>query len=164
MKLSAALSQLRRNSFRVFFPSRGHWMVVALVTTSGPRLNSLSMLAAVRRGPSLSRALRVGALGVPQSVRATSPLVTRNLQRPSSARLVTNARSFHWTSPVRQSSAAAAAPASEHQERITEFNDLATKGLVNPNLIYAVTKGMKLSTMTDVQSLTIPEVLNGGDV
>ncbi|KAL1978559.1 hypothetical protein VTN31DRAFT_1418 [Thermomyces dupontii] len=120
------------------------------------------MLAAVRRGPSLGRALRAGAPRVPHSVRATAPLVTTNLQRPSSARLVTIVRSFHWTPSVRQSPAAAPAP--ESQARITEFNDLATKGLVNPNLVYAVTKGMKLSTMTDVQSLTIPEALNGGDV
>jgi len=47
---------------------------------------------------------------------------------------------------------------------VTRFADLATRGLVHPNLINTITKQMKLETMTDVQSRTINEALSGVDM
>lgn len=47
---------------------------------------------------------------------------------------------------------------------VTEFKDLATRGLVHPNLINTITKQMRLTTMTDVQTRTINEALSGVDV
>jgi ATP-dependent RNA helicase MSS116 len=50
------------------------------------------------------------------------------------------------------------------QEPITHFKDLATQGLVHPNIINVITKNMKLDKMTDVQTATINEALSGVDV
>ncbi|KAH7350458.1 P-loop containing nucleoside triphosphate hydrolase protein [Pyrenochaeta sp. MPI-SDFR-AT-0127] len=47
---------------------------------------------------------------------------------------------------------------------VTEFQELATRGLVHPNLIRTITSQMRLSTMTDVQTRTINEALSGVDV
>jgi ATP-dependent RNA helicase MSS116 len=47
---------------------------------------------------------------------------------------------------------------------VTEFKELATRGLVHPNLIRTITNQMKLTTMTDVQTRTINEALSGVDM
>lgn len=47
---------------------------------------------------------------------------------------------------------------------VTEFQDLATRGLVHPNIVKQLTQKMKLTTMTDVQTRTINEALSGVDV
>jgi ATP-dependent RNA helicase MSS116 len=47
---------------------------------------------------------------------------------------------------------------------ITEFHDLAARGLVHPNIINVITKSMRITTMTDVQTRTINEALSGVDV
>lgn len=95
------------------------------------------------------------------SVRATSAL------RVSSSRLanVTTA-GFHHSAKWQQIAAA-----QEQAEQvinadgpITEFSDLATRGLVHPNIINTITKQMRLTTMTDVQTRTINEALLGTDV
>jgi ATP-dependent RNA helicase MSS116 len=52
----------------------------------------------------------------------------------------------------------------EEDGPVTEFRDLATRGLVHPNLINTITKQMKLTTMTDVQIRTINEALSGVDI
>ncbi|KAF2628735.1 DEAD-domain-containing protein [Macroventuria anomochaeta] len=46
----------------------------------------------------------------------------------------------------------------------TTFAELATRGLVHPNIINTITKQMKIETMTDVQQRTINEALSGVDV
>jgi superfamily II DNA/RNA helicase len=46
---------------------------------------------------------------------------------------------------------------------INEFSQLETQGLVDPSIVQAVTSTMKLSSMTDVQKLTIASTLNGAD-
>jgi ATP-dependent RNA helicase MSS116 len=46
----------------------------------------------------------------------------------------------------------------------TQFAELATRGLVHPNIINTITKQMKIETMTDVQQRTINEALSGVDV
>lgn len=46
----------------------------------------------------------------------------------------------------------------------TMFAELATRGLVHPNIINTITKKMKIETMTDVQQKTINEALSGVDM
>jgi ATP-dependent RNA helicase MSS116 len=50
------------------------------------------------------------------------------------------------------------------QQTLTEFADLAEQGLVDPKIIRAIVKDMKIKTMTDVQSQTLREILQGDDV
>jgi ATP-dependent RNA helicase MSS116 len=47
---------------------------------------------------------------------------------------------------------------------VTDFKELATRGLVHPNIVNTITKQMRLQTMTDVQARTINEALSGIDV
>lgn len=75
-------------------------------------------------------------------------------------------RSLH-VSAARFQAAQAQAAASEEPatpERLTEFADLATHGLVDQKIIDQITRYMKIQTMTDVQSMTINETLHGDDV
>lgn len=125
------------------------------------------MLAAVRRGPVLAQALRVCAPRSIQPLKATALLA--RWQQPSSS--ISNrfqVRSFHFSPTLRDVGAVAAEPvqeaAEESDEVITQFQELADRSLVSPNVIYSITKKMKLSTMTEVQSLTINETLRGFDV
>ena len=52
----------------------------------------------------------------------------------------------------------------EQEGPITEFDELAKRGLVHPNLINTITRQMRLTTMTDVQTRTINEALYGTDM
>jgi ATP-dependent RNA helicase MSS116, mitochondrial len=47
---------------------------------------------------------------------------------------------------------------------VTEFSELARRGLVHPNIINTITKQMRLTTMTDVQTRSINEALSGVDM
>lgn len=72
---------------------------------------------------------------------------------------------FHQSSKWQQIAAAEAHTEQPTQDGpVTEFKELATRGLVHPNLINTITKQMKLQTMTDVQTRTINEALSGIDV
>ncbi|KAI9848792.1 MAG: hypothetical protein M1838_000373 [Thelocarpon superellum] len=51
-----------------------------------------------------------------------------------------------------------------HEGPVTRFEQLAERGLVNEKIIEALTQGMRLETMTQVQSMTIPDTLVGKDV
>lgn len=76
-------------------------------------------------------------------------------------------RSLH-VSATRFQAAEAQAVASEEEpatpQRLTEFADLASHGLVDKKIIDQITRFMKIKTMTDVQSMTINETLQGDDV
>lgn len=48
--------------------------------------------------------------------------------------------------------------------RITRFQELVDQQLVDENIIRPITEDMKITTMTQVQSLTINETLKGVDV
>jgi ATP-dependent RNA helicase MSS116 len=76
---------------------------------------------------------------------------------------------FHQSAKWRQIEAAQAVEDQVDQQAdldgpVTRFADLATRGLVHPNLINTITKQMKLETMTDVQARTINEALSGVDM
>ncbi|KAG9388461.1 DEAD-domain-containing protein [Pyrenophora tritici-repentis] len=123
------------------------------------------MFGAVRRYPATlsrslagisSRALRTPftqTLGV-----LRIPLQTSRLANASFA-------GFHNSAKWQDAAAAAEAAQSISEDGpATKFAELATRGLVHPNLINTITKQMKLTTMTDVQTRTINEALSGVDV
>jgi ATP-dependent RNA helicase MSS116 len=48
--------------------------------------------------------------------------------------------------------------------QITDFDQLATQGLVDTGIIRNITQGMGIKTMTEVQSRTVNEALKGSDM
>jgi ATP-dependent RNA helicase MSS116 len=107
-----------------------------------------------------SRALRVS------SFKATSAL-----QIPSSRIAGVTSAGFHHSAKWQQIAAAetnaeaeAEAEAPSSDGLVTEFSELAKRGLVHPNIINTITKQMRLTTMTDVQTRTINEALSGVDM
>ena len=123
------------------------------------------MFGAVRRGPAtLSRNL--------------ASILTRTLRTPLSqgssvlriplqkSRLANVSISgFHNSAKWQQIAAAEQAAESIREDGpVTEFQELANRGLVHPNLINTITKQMRLTTMTDVQIRTINEALSGVDM
>lgn len=88
------------------------------------------------------------------------PLQSARLQNVSFA-------GFHNSATRWQQEAQEAQEAQQSIEEdgpVTEFKELATRGLVHPNLIRTITNQMKLTTMTDVQTRTINEALSGVDM
>ncbi|CAN9370398.1 unnamed protein product [Alternaria alternata] len=85
------------------------------------------------------------------------PLQSARLQNVSFA-------GFHNSATRWQQEAQEAQQSIEEDGPVTEFKDLATRGLVHPNLIRTITNQMKLTTMTDVQTRTINEALSGVDI
>lgn len=122
------------------------------------------MLGAVRR------------FGVAQALKApvSRSLIARSTPQPlkwqpssRTAALPQIYRSFHVSSSLHSAQAAEAQTVdteSTPTDRITEFADLAKNGLIDPKIISTITRGMKITTMTDVQSMTINETLRGDDV
>jgi ATP-dependent RNA helicase MSS116 len=77
------------------------------------------------------------------------------------------ARSFHSTIQWRQSYAAEEAEPTANPEDnglITNFQELAERNLIHPNIIRTITERMGLRTLTDVQSQTIESSLRGNDM
>ena len=78
---------------------------------------------------------------------------------------VAASQAFHQSARRQQEVAVQQEEAVEAKDdRVTQFKDLALKGLVHPNIINTITDKMKIETMTDVQSRTINEALSGVDV
>ncbi|KAK7521388.1 putative DEAD box RNA helicase hela [Phyllosticta citriasiana] len=120
------------------------------------------MFASLRRCPApLSRALTAATAGrlAARSTSLIKPLPRNSV--PSSISL----RAFQSSSRLSQVQAAAAAThPNEQTQRVTKFEDLATHGLVHPNLVKSITRDMGLETMTEVQTASINEALRGDDV
>lgn len=125
------------------------------------------MLGAVRRF-GVSQALRASA---PRSLSARWAPQLLKWQAPTSQFPVL-AKSLHTSFPALNAASAEATATlenvSEAQEPqfITQFADLKTKGLIDPSIIRNITHPgrMALTTMTDVQSQTINQMLGGVDV
>lgn len=122
------------------------------------------MLGAVRQGQVLGRVLRTC------SARSISAQVTRRpaqWQQLSSRISPFAARTLHSSTPLGRPSVAAAEAGEQEQptqsEEITQFQELADRGLVSEKIISNITGKMNLSTMTEVQSMTINATLNGSD-
>ena len=123
------------------------------------------MLAAVRRY-GVFQTLRTP---VSRSVIGRSTLQQPLKWQPSSRTLAIPqpCRSFHISSSLRSAEAVRAEPIDTDvaaPQQFTTFEDLARSGLIDRKFIGRITKGMGISTMTDVQRLTINETLGGADV
>lgn len=79
---------------------------------------------------------------------------------------VLSVRCIHQSSALRQE--AAAAQAASHDisvdSPVTKFDELAQRKIVHENVVSAITRGMGIETMTEVQSKTINEALKGTDM
>lgn len=124
------------------------------------------MLSAVRQGQALGRVLRTC------SARSVSSQITRRpakWQQLSSRLSPLATRTLHSSTPLSRPPATAAAEAGEQEqsarsdEPVTRFQELADRGLVSDKIIRNITEKMGLSTMTDVQSMTINATLKGDD-
>ncbi|RHZ59016.1 uncharacterized protein CDV56_100917 [Aspergillus thermomutatus] len=124
------------------------------------------MLGAVRRY-GVVHALRAS---VPRALCRSSNSQLLRCQTPSITVFPQSVRLLHKSSPFFSSESAQAQAQPDDlelaapQERLTEFADLAEQGLVDPKIIRAIVKDMKIKTMTDVQSQTLREILQGDDV
>ena len=132
------------------------------------------MFSSLRRGPvSLSRTLQ----NLTRS--QFSPVLPRLLlQCAPKAQLAPRVRALHSTSrllqhagygnqPVREDldqELLSGSPTQGAEDIITRFEDLKARELVCPTVINTLTRGMRLETMTPVQSQTIHETLKGVDV
>lgn len=123
------------------------------------------MLGTVRRF-GVSRALRAIA------PRSTSVRLATHLPKweaPSTHSSVAAARSLHSSFP-RLSAATAQAIVEETEPSkpaiITEFSDLAAENLIHNKIIKNIIQPdrMNLKTMTEVQSLTLNQIVKGDDM
>lgn len=122
------------------------------------------MFGAMRRCPvNLPRSVTLLASSS-NSIR-TPILQSRNALKVFSPRLTKPiVASYHQSTKWQQVAAAQQVAEPVQEELITEFEDLARRKLVHPNIINVVTNQMKINTMTEVQSRTINEGLSGTDV
>lgn len=122
------------------------------------------MLSSIRRF-GVSSALRAS---VPRSTSARCAAHLPKWQAPSTLSSLSATRSLHCSFP-RFSAAAAEAPAQEtesKQQRFTEFADLDSQGVIHKSVMRNILEKdrMNLKTMTEVQSLTLQEIVKGDDV
>jgi ATP-dependent RNA helicase MSS116 len=122
------------------------------------------MFNACRRGPaSLSRVFRTATLTTRiSSVRPSIP----SLSNQVAVKPALEARWLHVSSQWRNQAVARNAESADGKELplITKFDELLEHDLVHPNIVNAITKGMGHHTMTDVQSMTIHQGLQGTDM
>ncbi|KAK0101966.1 hypothetical protein ONS95_001225 [Cadophora gregata] len=132
------------------------------------------MFSVCRRGPaSISRVLRA----VPSTtsrIPSTRPS-TLSLSLQISSKSPLEARWLHVSSQLRNYVATAekdygdlhpgSAPATSQEAKdVTKFQELIDYNMVHPNVVEQITKKMGHHTMTDVQSLTINQGLQGTDI
>jgi ATP-dependent RNA helicase MSS116 len=79
------------------------------------------------------------------------------------SRLFPPTRTFSSSIQWRQQATAEALDNADTTLTITEFQELAERELIHPNVVNTIT-GMGLTTMTDVQSATINQALRGTDM
>ena len=126
---------------------------------------SFIMLRAIGRGHVVARTLRTCLSHSNKCQTVRKPV---EWLQPSLRMIPAATRSFYLSPSWNQVQAVGvvqqqnAEPRSD--ERITQFAELASKGLVSNKIISSITNKMGLSSMTDIQSLTIHETLKGNDV
>ncbi|CAG8097307.1 unnamed protein product [Penicillium olsonii] len=122
----------------------------------------LIMLSTIRRFGA-SSALRASA---PRTLSARSVAQLPKWQAPASLSSLSAIRSLH-SSPTLFSAEAAQAHAEQTEpRRHTEFAALGSEGIINENVIKNIIQPdrMNISTMTEVQSLTLNEIVKGNDI
>ncbi|KAF7881493.1 hypothetical protein EAF00_011862 [Botryotinia globosa] len=121
------------------------------------------MFSVCRRGPaSISRALRAvpSTIRIPSTRPSTLSLVSKKTSLP-----VLESRWLHVSSASQlQSAATQEAAVVQENKVINRFDELTKHGLVHPNVVDEIIKTMKLETMTEVQTLTINQALQGHDI
>ncbi|GAB7354947.1 hypothetical protein MBLNU459_g5564t1 [Dothideomycetes sp. NU459] len=123
------------------------------------------MLAALRRSSAcLPRTLSTVTIAPSSLVtRPTATFKSSSIQRlshPSAAA----SRSLHRTTALRQLIAEEGASLPTEDGPITTFAELGSRKLVHANVVRALTRQMGLETMTEVQTATINEALQGTDI
>jgi ATP-dependent RNA helicase MSS116 len=124
------------------------------------------MFGALRRCPAtLSRNFRAAATPS-RALQVSSLRAVSALRIPSTRIASATTAGFHHRAKWQQIAAAQAEAEQPIVEDglITEFQELSARGLVHPNIINVITKSMRITTMTDVQTRTINEALSGADV
>jgi ATP-dependent RNA helicase MSS116 len=110
--------------------------------------------------------------GVSNALRASAPrsLSTRwasqlpKIQAPLASSVLT--RSLHSSFPKFSAAAAQESTETESSQKIEKFADLGEQGFVDSTIIKNIThpSRMNLETMTEVQSMTLREIVKGDDV
>jgi ATP-dependent RNA helicase MSS116 len=125
------------------------------------------MFGAFRRCPAtLSRSLS-SAAAASRALRLPLTRTPTTLRIPATRLANASFAGFHHSAKWQQVAAQEQTDANEaaHGEGlVTEFQELADRGIVHPNIINTITKQMRITTMTDVQTRTINEALSGVDV
>lgn len=123
------------------------------------------MFGAFRRCPAtLSKTISKAALSS-NILRTPLTRTSAALRIPSSHIANASVAGFHHSARWQQiAQEVDAAEVLAEDGPATTFAELSTRGLVHPNIINTVVKGMKIETMTDVQQRTINEALSGVDV
>ncbi|KAF2704618.1 DEAD-domain-containing protein [Pleomassaria siparia CBS 279.74] len=126
------------------------------------------MFSALRKCPTtLSRALSSAAFSstvLRAPVYQSSGLLRTTAPRASRVAIAAIHQSTKWQQYAATESAAVNEQHSAQDGPATEFKDLEVRGLVHPNVINTITKQMRMTTMTDVQTRTINEALSGVDI
>ncbi|PWY79251.1 DEAD-domain-containing protein [Aspergillus heteromorphus CBS 117.55] len=111
--------------------------------------------------------------GVAHALRASSrPLLARTTPQhaqslaPSAPAISLTARALYHPTPARFQQLEAELKENDEAESNgpVPFADLETQGLLNASIVNVITKKMKITHMTDVQSQTIRDCLKGDDV
>lgn len=134
------------------------------------------MFNACKRGPASISSISKVFRAVPTTIRipSTRPS-TLCLSFQSRSKSVQEARWLHvssqlnarWGAPTsgqRAEDEAHRPPQQNDFPTVTKFEELIDHKLVHPNVVEAITKGMGHSDMTEVQSMTINQALQGTDM
>ena len=124
------------------------------------------MFGAIRRTPAIGRLSRLPSSTA--SARSISTLRIRPFTSPTALRALSiPSRALHQSRLVRQNASGAQAAVEDDipaERPSTKFQELGDNGLVDKHIISAITQGMNITTMTEVQAMTIPESLKGVDM
>lgn len=136
-------------------------------TTIEPGLlqKTAAMLSAFRRcAASLPRTVVASSK---TSLLSNASIVSRSSQQPL-LRTSILSRQLHQTLSRRQDGAAHAvradSPEATSAGPITKFHELEDRNLIHKSIVKTITKDMGLETMTEVQSATINQALQGTDM
>ncbi|PYH97538.1 DEAD-domain-containing protein [Aspergillus ellipticus CBS 707.79] len=109
--------------------------------------------------------------GVVHALRASRSLLARPTAQktqwlaPSAPVVPRTVRALYHPSPVRfQSFEDSSAQPTEAKPEPEQFADLGAQGILDPSIVRVITNKMNIKTMTEVQSKTLREALNGEDV
>ena len=124
------------------------------------------MFTACRRGPaSITAAFR--AVASTARIPSTRPS-TLSLSFKAPSQTPIEARWLHISSRLMNQAEALRsehdAPSRHETREVSKFQELADHGMVHPNVVNEITKGMGHHTMTDVQTMTINQGLQGTDM